>query len=49
VFLSGNEVYWQTRFEPSIDGSGTVNRTLVSYKDTHANALIRSCSGTSCQ
>jgi hypothetical protein len=40
MFLSGNEVYWQTRFEPSTDGSGAANRTLVSYKDTHANALI---------
>jgi hypothetical protein len=38
VFLSGNEIYWQTRFEPSINGSP--NRTLVTYKDTHANALI---------
>jgi Domain of unknown function (DUF4082)/Cadherin-like domain len=40
TFLSGNEVYWQTRLAPSIDGSATANRTLVSYKDTHANAVI---------
>src|SRR4051794_39049122 len=40
AFLSGNEIYWKTRFAPSIDGSGTANRTLVSYKDTHANAVI---------
>jgi Domain of unknown function (DUF4082)/Cadherin-like domain/Bacterial Ig domain len=40
MFLSGNEVYWQTRFAPSIDPSATPNRTLISYKDTHANTLI---------
>jgi hypothetical protein len=40
MFLSGNEVYWQTRLAPSIDSSATANRTLVTYKDTHANAVI---------
>ena len=40
AFFSGNEVFWKTRWEPSIDGSGSVNRTLVSYKETHANAKI---------
>ena len=40
AFFSGNEVFWKTRWEPSIDGSGTANRTLVSYKETHANAKI---------
>lgn len=40
TFLSGNEVYWQTRLAPSIDGSATPNRTLITYKDTHANAVI---------
>ena len=39
-FLSGNEVYWRTRYEPSIDGSHTAYRTLVSYKETWANAKI---------
>jgi hypothetical protein len=38
MFLSGNEVYWHTRFEPSIDGSGTSYRTLVCYKETWDNA-----------
>jgi Bacterial Ig domain len=33
AFLSGNEVFWKTRWE---DG----HRTLVSYKETHANAKI---------
>ena len=40
MFLSGNEMFWQTRLQPSIDGSGSANRTLVSYKDTQANRLI---------
>ena len=33
MFLSGNEVYWKVRYEPSIDGSNTPNRTLVCYKE----------------
>ncbi|QQO18220.1 DUF4082 domain-containing protein [Bradyrhizobium diazoefficiens] len=40
AFLTGNEIFWKTRLAPSIDGSGTANRTLISYKDTHANALL---------
>jgi hypothetical protein len=35
AFFSGNEIFWKTRYEPSIDASATANRTLVSYKDTH--------------
>ena len=35
AFFSGNEVFWKTRWEPSIDGSATAHRTLVSYKETH--------------
>ena len=41
AFFSGNEVFWKTRWEPSIDGVATAHRTLVSYKETHANAEIR--------
>ncbi|KKC38903.1 hypothetical protein WH87_08100 [Devosia epidermidihirudinis] len=37
-FWSGNEVYWQTRWEASIDGSGTPYKTLVSYKERWDNA-----------
>src|SRR5439155_24780422 len=33
AFFSGNEVYWKTRYEPSIDGSSTAYRTLVCYKE----------------
>jgi N,N-dimethylformamidase beta subunit-like protein len=32
AFFSGNEVFWKTRYENSIDGTGTPYRTLVSYK-----------------
>src|SRR5262249_30084484 len=34
AFLSGNEGFWKTRWENSIDGSNTPYRTLVCYKET---------------
>ncbi|MFF9197548.1 DUF4082 domain-containing protein [Streptomyces sp. NPDC014779] len=34
TFFAGNEIFWKTRLEPSIDGSNTANRTLVCYKET---------------
>lgn len=37
-FLTGNEGYWKTRYENSVDGSNTAYRTLVSYKETWGNA-----------
>src|SRR5215218_2101004 len=40
AFFSGNEMFWKTRWENSIDSSGTAHRTLVCYKETHANAKI---------
>jgi Domain of unknown function (DUF4082)/Bacterial Ig-like domain/Bacterial Ig domain/Glycosyl hydrolases family 16 len=40
AFFSGNESFWKTRWDSSIDGSGTSYRTLVCYKETHANAKI---------
>jgi hypothetical protein len=40
AFFSGNEIFWKTRWEDSIDGSGADHRTLVAYKETHANAKI---------
>jgi hypothetical protein len=40
AFFSGNEVFWKTRWEPSIDGSSTPHTTLVSYKETAASAKI---------
>ena len=40
AIFSGNHGFWKTRWESSIDGSGTPYRTLVCYKETHANAKI---------
>jgi hypothetical protein len=40
AFFSGNEVYWHTRYEPSVAGTPTDYRTLVTYKETWANAKI---------
>jgi hypothetical protein len=40
AFFSGNAVYWKTRWENSVDGSGTPFRTLVTYKETKANAKV---------
>ncbi len=38
-FLSGNEMYWRVRFEPSpVDGAA--HRTITSYKETWANGKI---------
>src|SRR5215472_2384828 len=39
MFLSGNEMYWRIRFEPSSDGTATPYRTLVCYKDTLDNQV----------
>ena len=40
-FLSGNEVYWHTRYEAStVDPASNGYRTLVSYKETWSNAKI---------
>ena len=38
AFWSGNEVYWRTRWETSIDGSDTPYRTLVTYKEIRSGA-----------
>jgi Domain of unknown function (DUF4082)/Bacterial Ig domain len=40
AFFSGNEMFWKTRWENSIDGTNTPNRTLVCYKETFAFAKI---------
>ena len=45
AFFSGNEVYWKTRWENSIDGSNTSHRTLVTYKEGNRGELT--C-GTKC-
>ena len=38
-FWSGNEVYWETRFAPSISADAQPYRTLVSYKETRAGPI----------
>jgi Bacterial Ig domain/Purple acid Phosphatase, N-terminal domain len=40
AFFTGNEVFWKTRFENSIDGSGTSYRTLVCYKETKSTTPL---------
>ena len=40
AFLSGNEIYWKTRWEPSNDGSSAPYRTLVCYKESHQESKI---------
>lgn len=40
-FLTGNEGYWRTRYEPSVGGASTNYRTLVSYKETWGNSANR--------
>src|SRR6266849_5509265 len=40
AFFSGNEVFWKTRWETSMDGSNTPYRTLVCYKESSANTQI---------
>lgn len=39
AFFSGNEIFWKTRWENSIDGSNTPHRTLVTYKETHPTGI----------
>jgi hypothetical protein len=39
-FFSGNEMFWKTRWEASIDGSHTAYRTLVCYKETYTGTKI---------
>lgn len=40
AFFSGNQMFWKTRWENSIDGSGTPYRTLVCYKETKSPTPI---------
>ncbi|MGH9584180.1 MAG: N,N-dimethylformamidase beta subunit family domain-containing protein, partial [Bryobacteraceae bacterium] len=40
AFFTGNEVFWKTRWENSIDGTNTPYRTLVCYKETLAFSKI---------
>ena len=40
AFFSGNEIFWKTRWGPSIEGSNTPYRTLTTYKETHFEGPI---------
>ncbi|MGQ0830639.1 MAG: N,N-dimethylformamidase beta subunit family domain-containing protein [Microthrixaceae bacterium] len=40
AFFSGNEMFWKTRWESSVTTPTTSYRTLVSYKESKANAKI---------
>ncbi|HMF95572.1 MAG TPA: Ig-like domain-containing protein [Vicinamibacterales bacterium] len=40
AMFTGNEVFWKTRWEASIDGTATPYRTLVTYKETHENKVF---------
>ena len=40
IFMTGNEVFWRTRMEPSIAGPATPDRTLVCYKESIDHAKI---------
>lgn len=42
AFLSGTTGMWRARWEPSNDGTKTPDRTLVSYKETHAEGKLDS-------
>jgi len=37
AFFSGNTLFWKTRWENSLDASGTPYRTLVCYKETYGD------------
>lgn len=46
AFFSGNEIYWKTRWENSIDGTATPFRTMVCYKEgTLPSAQENACGG----
>jgi hypothetical protein len=46
AFFSGNESYWKTRWENSVDGSNTPMRTMVCYKEgTLATPAENACGG----
>jgi hypothetical protein len=40
AFFSGNTMFWKTRWENSIDGTNTPNRTLVCYKETLSFGIL---------
>ena len=45
AFFSGNEVYWKTRYENSVDGNNTPYKTLVCYKEGVGTMGANVCTG----
>ena len=39
TFFSGNEIFWKTRWAASTTDPSTPYRTLITYKETHFNAV----------
>jgi Domain of unknown function (DUF4082)/Bacterial Ig-like domain/Bacterial Ig domain/Secretion system C-terminal sorting domain len=48
AFFSGNEIYWKTRWENSVDGSNTPFRTMVCYKEGTLATLGENACGGKC-
>ncbi|MDP4251923.1 MAG: DUF4082 domain-containing protein [Bacteroidota bacterium] len=48
AFFSGNEVYWKTRWENSIDGNNTPYRTMVCYKEGTLPTVAENACGGKC-
>jgi hypothetical protein len=40
AFMTGNDVFWKTRFANSLDTSATPWRSVIAYKETKASAKI---------
>ena len=38
-FWTGNDIFWKTQWKPSIDGSDTDYRTLITYKETQRGTI----------
>jgi hypothetical protein len=48
AFFSGNEIYWKTRWENSIDGTTTPFRTMVCYKEGSLPTAQENACGDKC-
>ena len=48
AFFSGNEIYWKTRWENSIDGTSTPFRTMVCYKEGALPTAQENACGDKC-
>ena len=48
AFFSGNEVYWKTRWENSVDGTNTPFRTMICYKEGTLPTIGENACGGKC-